>query len=153
MATRKLKFVDVTLVVDTAIYASGDVLAITQVISNAMRDVDTGLFLQTLVLIDEADQGVAMDVYFLDSNVSFGALNATAAPTDAAARSVLAKIPVATGDWKDLGGVRVATFHNQNIPLKPVSGGRDIYVVVVNGAGTPTFVAATDLKLRLGFAE
>jgi hypothetical protein len=153
MARRNFKVVDVTLVVDTAIYASGDVLAITAPVSGALRDNDTPMILQTVTMIDEGDQGVAMDVYFLDANVSFGALNAAAAPTDTAVRSVMAKLPVAAADWKDLGGARVATYNNLNMPLKPAAGGRDIYVVVVNGTGTPTFTAASDLKMRLGLSD
>jgi hypothetical protein len=153
MARRNFKIVDVTLVVDTAAYAAGDVIAITAVNSNLFRDTDTPMILQSVTMIDEADQGVAMDVYFLDANVSFGALNAAAAPSDTAVRSVQGKLPVAAADWKDLGGARVATYNNLNMPLKPATGTRDLYIVVVNGAGAPTFATASDLKMRLGLTD
>lgn len=149
---RRSKLVDVTLVADTSAYAANDLLIATQLISNVLRDIDTPMLLMNLILIDEDDQGVAMDIYFLDSNVSFGTFNVAAAPSDASARSVQGKVAVATGDWKDLGGVRVASFGNLNIPLKPAAGTKDVYVAVVNGAGTPTFTAS-GLKMRLGVTE
>lgn len=152
MARRNNKLVDVTLLADTTAYAAGDLLIATQVIPNAVRDIDTPMLLQNLTLIDENDQGVAMDIYFLDANASFGTFNLAAAPTAVAARSVQGKVAVATGDWKDLGVVRVATFNNLNIPIKPAAGTKDVYVAIVNGAGTPTFTAS-GLKMRLGVSE
>lgn len=145
------KLVDVTLVADAGnIYASGETLVIPQLISGALFDKNRAAVLDAITVIDEDDQGVAFDLYFFDAAVSLGTINTTAAPSDAAMRSFLAVVPIATGDYKDLGGVRVAHKPNLGLIIKPVVDTADIYVGAVNGAGTPTFTAS-GLKLRLGF--
>lgn len=148
----RIRLVDVTLVLDTAIYASGDVLVVTQAAPNAMRVPNLSGELVSMLLIDEDDQKAALDVYFLDANVSFGALNAAAAPSDIAARSILGVVPVVAIDYKDLGGVSIAYYRSLGIALKPAIDTGTIYIVVVNGAGTPTYTAS-GLKLRLGIKD
>ena len=61
----------------------------------------------------------------------------------------MSKLGVAATDWKSVGSVRIATFSALNMPLKPVNGTKDIYVIVINGAGTPTF-SVSGLRMRLG---
>ena len=56
---------------------------------------------------------------------------------------------IATGDYKDLGGVSVAMIKNMWLPVKAAPGTLDLYVAVINGAGTPTYTAS-GLKLRIG---
>lgn len=146
------RIVDVTLVADTLIYAAADVIVATQAISNLSRVKNIGGLLKSLILIDEDDQKAALDIYFLDANVSFAAANAPAAPSDAAARSLLGKVAVLTTDYRDLGGVATASFTNLDMILKPALDSSDVYVAVVNGAGTPTYTAA-GLKLRLGIID
>ena len=61
----------------------------------------------------------------------------------------MARLSIATTDWKTINNVRVATFSVLNMPLRPAPGTTDIYVAIVNGAGTPVF-SASGLKMRLG---
>lgn len=145
-----VKLVPVTLSTDTNPYAAGDLLADAQIVAACVRANDSAGMLASIVLIDEADQGAAMTIYFASANASFGTENSAPGITDANARNILGFIDIATGDYKDLGGVKVAFKQNCNIPVSPAAGTDDIYVAVVNGAGTPTF-AADSLKLRLGF--
>lgn len=141
-------YTDVTLSLDTSIYADGDVLAATQVVSNAVRlDDEVGL-LQTVVVVDEDDQGIALDLVFLSANTSIGTENAAVSIADAGARDVCGIVAVAAADFKDLGGVRVATINTINLPVKPATGTNDIYVAAISrGAGTYT---ASGIRLRLG---
>lgn len=145
-----VKLVPVTLSTDTNPYAAGDLLADAQIVAACVRANDSAGMLASIVLIDEADQGAAMTIYFASASASFGTENSAPGITDANARNILGFIDIATGDYKDLGGVKVAFKQNCNIPVSPATGTDDIYVAVVNGAGTPTF-AADSLKLRLGF--
>jgi hypothetical protein len=140
---------DVTLTLDTAAYASGDVLADTQEIVNAVREAGGTGILQSLTVIDEANQGVAFTVYLLDANQAMGAENAAPTIADTPARDFLGYVDVFTSDYKDLGGVRVATIRGIGLPLKAESGSTSLYVAAVNGTGTPTF-ASGELRLRLG---
>lgn len=141
--------VDVTLSADTSIFANGDVIADTQIVSNACFDKARAANLDSLVLIDEDDQGAALDLYFFDANVSMGTENGAPNVTDASMRSLLGIVPVATSDYKDVGGSKVANLRNLGLMLKPATDALDVYVAAVNGAGTPTYTAS-GLKLRLG---
>lgn len=144
--------VDVTLSLDTSAYASGDVLADTQVVTNAMRVADFGGVLKNLTLVDKDDQGAALDIYLLSANVVMGTENAAPSISDADSASILCRIPVGTSDYIDLGGVKVATLSGLDRAVKPASGTRSLYIAAVNGSGTPTYTAA-GLVVRLGFTR
>lgn len=143
---------DLTLSLDTSIYAAGDVLAATQELVNALARAGAGGILQTLTVIDKDDQGAAFDVYVMDANVAMGVENAAPSISDSDAANIMGKIAIATGDYTDLGGVRVAHKNALNIPLKSASNKPSIYVAAVNGAGTPTYTAA-GIVLRFGIEQ
>lgn len=148
----KSTVIDVTLSLDTSIYASGDVLADTQAVAGAGRANDMGGVLQSLTIIDKDDQGAALDVWLLSANQSMGSENSAPSISDANAANILGRISVGTGDYYDLGGVRVAAIQGLGIPYIPVSGGTSLYVAVVNGAGTPTYTAS-GVVLRFGLLQ
>lgn len=133
--------IDLTFTLDTSAYASGDVIAEVQALTNAVRVATGTAVLQDITLVDEDDQGVAFTLHFFDGSVTLGAENSAPSISDADARKHLGYIDVATTDWKDLGGVRVCSLKNVGMTVKPASG-RDIYVGIVNSTGTPTFTAS-----------
>lgn len=143
-------FINVTLTLDTSAYTAGDVLAATQVVSNALPATDTTSILQSIALTDIDDQGAAFDLHFFSANQSIGSENSAPDIDDTEVLDYLGTVAIATGDWIDLGGARVACIKNIGLVVKAASGTRDIYVAAVNGAGTPTYTAA-GIKLRLGF--
>ena len=143
---------NLTLSLDTSIYANNDLLADTQELANAVKVNDGWGTIQSLTVIDQDDQGQVFDVWVLDSNVTFGTENSAPSISDANAVYILGKIPVAAADYVDLGGVKVASIRNIGLPIKPVDGGTSIYVAVTNGTGTPTFTAA-GVKLRFGIVQ
>lgn len=144
--------IEVTLSLDTSPYASGELLADTQVVTSAIKLTDGKAKLQSILLIDEDDQGAALDLYFLSANNTFGTENSAPSISDASARDILCRIPIATGDYYDLGGVRVADLSGLNRIIKAASGTTSIYVAAVNGSGTPTYTAS-GLKLRIGIEQ
>jgi hypothetical protein len=144
--------VDVTLTLDTSAYANGEVLADTQIVAGALRVTNGTGRLQSITLIDEDDQGAALDLYFLSANNSFGTENGAVTISDASARDIIAFVAINTGDYRDLGGVKVANLNSLNRVIKAATGTTSIYVAAVNGSGTPTFTAS-GLKLRLGIEQ
>jgi hypothetical protein len=126
----------VTFTLDTAAYASGDLLADTQKIAGVVREGGGHAILQSMVFMDMDDTGGAVDVLFLKSPTSIGAENAALAMTDAVAANLLGVVSIATGDWYDVGASRVAT--KTNIGLVVEGLGRDIYVALVS-KGTSTY--------------
>lgn len=129
---------------------AGDLIAETQQCDGFFRKTDGTGVIQSIVVVDEADQKAVLDIYFLSSNVSMGSENSAPSISDADANHVLGCVSVAATDYKDLGGVSVATIKNIGLPVKAVSGTDDIYVAVVNGTGAPDYVNADDLILRIG---
>lgn len=149
--SRRFDVFDVTLSLDTSIFASGDVIADTQACSNIMPVAGGACRLDSLIVNDEDDQGTAIDVLFYSSVVSLGTENAGPSITDANQRVYLGKVSVAAGDFADLGGVRCAEIKGINMALRAVDGSRDIGVAAVCRSGTPTYTAA-GVRLRLGLS-
>lgn len=134
--------VDLTFSLDTSgAYSAGDVLADTQELASAVRVNAGTALLQSVVLFDEDDQGQALDLVFFDANVSLGTENGAVSITDANARNILGIVSIASGDWKDLGGVRVATKSAVGLLVKGATGSTSIYVGAVS-QGTGTYTAS-----------
>lgn len=143
------RLVDVTLSLNTNIYAANEVLAATQEVADCFRAADEAGFLESLTVICVDDLSVDFTVYFFDDNVVLGTENELPSISDADAAKVLAKVSVAAADYTDLGGVRIATLGNLRRVVRPKVGTTSLYLAVQNGAGTPTLTAA-GIILRLG---
>jgi hypothetical protein len=140
--------VEVALTLDTAAYASGDLLVDSTAFVGA-RVADGHAVLQSLLLIDEDDQKMAMTIYFVSANADFGTVNSAPSIADAAARDILGFVDIGVGDYKDLGGVSVACIKGIGLELEAGTGVTTVWVALVNGTGAPTYTAA-GLRLRLG---
>ena len=141
---------DLTLSVDTAPYASGDLIADTQQCDAFFRVTNGTGVIQSITVVDEADQKAAIDIYFLNANVSLGTENAAPSISDPNSNNILGWVSVAATDYKDLGGTSIACIRNIGLPVKAVSGTDDLYVAVVSDASAPDYVNADDLILRIG---
>jgi hypothetical protein len=145
------KIVDVTLTLDTSAYTSGDVMSDTAEVSSAMRVTNGTGILDSIVVIDEDDQGIAFDVVVMSANRSLGTKNNAPSISDAHGRDVLGHVVIGSGDYIDLGGVRVATKTNIGLPVKAATDTDDIFIGTIT-RGTPTYTAA-GVRLRLGFIQ
>lgn len=141
---------DVTLTLDTAQYADGDVLADTQTLSNAVPVAGGRAKLISVNVLDESDQGAAFDLVFLDAGASLGTENSAPNISDANARSILGRIAIASGDFYDIGGSRIATVKDINLPLKAAASSRDLYVAAIS-RGTGAY-AASGIRLKFGLS-
>lgn len=144
--------VDVTLSLDTSAYADGDTLAATQEVANAMRVNGGAAILLSLKAQDDDDNGTALDLVFLRSNVALGTENAAPSITDANAVEVLGIVSIAAADWIDLGGVRVATKTNIGLLLETADASKSLYIAAITRGGTPTYTAS-GIKLQLGLLK
>lgn len=143
---------DVTLTLDTSAYASGDLIAETQEVANAVTFTGGTAVLQSLTITDEDDQGVALYVVFLKTNVTMGSENSAPSISDANSREILGWVPVATTDYLDVGGAKIACVKNLGLVLQAATGATSVYVAVVNSTGTPTYTAS-GLKLKIGVLQ
>ena len=142
-------FADLVLSLDTSAYASGDVLAETQEIANAVPTPGGATALHSLMVIDKDDQGQGLDLVFFSADVSLGAENAAVSISDADAVAILGIVSVAASDFIDLGGCRVASIKSIGLALRAADASRSIYVAAIS-RGTGTYSAA-GLVLRFGF--
>lgn len=152
MTGDRSEIVTVTLSLDTSAYASGDLIADTQEIVNATGRPGATAILQSLVIHDEDDQGVALYVVVTSSSATAGTENSAPTITDANARSIQAIVPVATTDYLDVGGSKVACIKNIGALVKSAATDRSLYCFVVNSTGTPTYTA-TGVRLDFGFLQ
>jgi len=144
-----LKITNVTLSLDTSAYASGDVLADSQIISACLRENDGTGTITNVTLTDVDDQGQGLDLLFLDANVSLGTENSAPSISDANAANILGWVRINASDWIDLGGVRLASVPC-TIPVKGVSGADDLYIAAISrGTGTYT---ASGIVVRVAIA-
>lgn len=142
--------VNLTLSLDTSAYASGDLVADTQEIVGAASVAGGHVILDSIVIIDEDDQGVALNFVFSQVVTSFGTENSAPNISDANALFVCGHVAFATTDYVDIGTSKIGTKANINLPMELASGATSLFVAVVNGTGTPTFTA-TGLKIKFGF--
>jgi len=146
---------DVTLTVSTSAYSGTKPLLLSDcvLVDGALRVTNGTGILQSITVIDEADQVFAADFYICSANADFGTINNASTISDNDAATILGIVSFATADFKDLGGVDVAHRSGLGIPISAVSGTDDIYVAAVLTSGSPTFAAATNVKLRLGILQ
>jgi hypothetical protein len=142
---------DVVLTLDTNVYASGDVLAATQAVASAVPTNGGHALLHSLVVNDKDDQGQAMDLVFLRTDVSIGTENAAVSIADADASEILGIVSIAAGDFLDLGGCRVATVPSIGLVLEADAASSSIFIAAIS-RGTGTY-SATGVTVKIGLAQ
>jgi len=144
----------ITLSTDTSAYASGDLLADTQEVANLYRD-HRECILYDLKIVDEDDQGTAINLLFLRSNTTLGTENAAFAPTDAMSREIIKKVVVAAGDWTDEGAYRSAyksLADGIGCVLAPSTDTTSGYIAATCNSGTPTYTAS-GIRVYIGIVR
>lgn len=134
--------IEVTCSLDTSAYADGDVLAATQAIAGAMRENGAHGLLHSITVLDKDDQGVAMDVVILKTNVSLGTENSPVSITDSDAEEILGIVSIQTSDYVDLVNSRVATKTGIGLGVVADTGSTSLYFGLITRGGTPTHSAS-----------
>lgn len=140
---------EVTMILDTSQYASGDVLTLPkQVVVNGKPC--GSVTIVSIVVSDEDDQGAAIKVSFAKDATPLGVVNSAPSISDTGASAgIMGVISIAATDYEDLGGVQVAT--KTNVPLQvKLDGNGNFWVSLRNGTGTPTYTV-NGLKLKIGY--
>lgn len=141
---------DVTLVVDTSILASGDVMVVPQEITGVFRQSAGRIKLDSIVVLDEDAQGTAVDLVFSNANLTLGTLNAAISISDADARKITGHVAVAAADFKSYINSQIAVKTGIGLILEAAAGSTSLWVSAVCRSGTPTYTAA-GIRLKLGF--
>ena len=153
-ATGLLVVKEITPVIDTAIYAANDVLFVPIEIVNAGRVNGANVVLNGIAMLDEDDEtAFAFDLVFLRSNVSLGTLNGAVNISDANAAEVLGVVKVAATDVDDLINNMLYFRNGLSLQMQLAATSKSLWVGGILRSATPTFAAATNLKLKLGITQ
>jgi hypothetical protein len=144
--------ITVTPTLDTSAYASGDLVADPVEIANAARSLGGRVRLDSIVVLDGDDQGVALNFVFTQVSTTFGTLNSAPNISDANLATVQGHVAFATTDYVDAGGAKIGTRSSLGLMMECPTGSASLYMAIVNGAGTPTFTAA-GMSVKLGFTR
>lgn len=146
-----MQVIQVVPVCDTNAYADNDVLfAPIEVPSFRRSTTNIGpRKLVSVTLLDQADQGVDIDLIFTDGTVTLGTINGAINISDSDAQKVLAKVSLLVANYTDLINSQLATVGALDTILAPTAS---LYVSGVVRSGTPTY-AASSLLISLGFED
>jgi hypothetical protein len=137
---------DVEMIVDTAIHASGDLLAQPVEIKHAVKEKGVSV-VASVEIIDYDDQGADLSLLFFGENPgSLGTLNAAMAINDPTATKCLGFITV--DSWLDIGAQQLGTETLTTLAVRSTDDDASIWVAAISG-GTGTY-ATGKLLLRLG---
>jgi len=139
-----------TLSLAAAAYDLNDVLAATQELTGALRVAGGSGALNSIVVIDQDDQGAAMDIFIFNASATLGTENAAISINDADAAKILGIIRVVANDYVDCINSMVANPSFDPIDLE-VASGTSIWVAAAT-RGTPTHTAA-GIKLNIGILQ
>jgi hypothetical protein len=145
------KIITVNPVIDIAgAYASGDQMgAIIEI--PAILPTNGGLAkLISVVVVDKDDEGGAFDLMLWSASVTLAADNAAVSISDADALLFLGKVAIASADYEDVGGAKLATKTGVAIPVTGASTSKSVYLSLIS-KDSKTYTATSDLVIKLGF--
>jgi hypothetical protein len=135
------------LPVDTAIHASGDLLADALEVEHFVKPNGCSI-IESVSVVDYDDQGANFSLLFFSEDPgSLGALNAAMAISDEKAAKCKGFVTISS--WLDIGGQQLGTeLNKKGLELRPTDGGTSIWVAAIS-AGTGTYVTAK-LSIAIG---
>ncbi len=118
--------------------------------ANAVRVAGGTLRLQSLLLVDLANQKIIGDLYIYDSDPSLSTFTDNGVNTIHATDlpRLIHKIPIVAADYTTVDSKGIACIPLYGRVLKAAAGGTSLYATFVTG-GTPTY-GTTGLLLQLG---
>lgn len=137
-----------TPVLDTSIYADGDVMFVATEITNAFGAAGDKRVLDSIVALDGDDQNIAFDLVFANATINLGTINGAVNISDSDAAKIIGYVSLATGDAKDLINSRL--FVKSAIGQVMQGLTTSLWVAGISRGGTPTYTAS-GMKITLGF--
>jgi hypothetical protein len=151
--TKQTRIIEHTLSVETGALADNDVIADTETMEGFFSYINGSGIITSIVLLDKADQGTAIDLIFLNDLVVLGTENSAISITDSNADAIVGGISIAAGDFDDLIASQIAMKHDLHIPVKAKEGTMQLFIGAVVRSGTPTYSSATNITLKIGLEE
>lgn len=141
---------ETTPVLDTSIYASGDVLFVSKEITGVFSTSGGTRYLDSVVVLDGDDQAQIFDLVFSNAAVTLGTLNAAVSISDADAAKIVGYVKMSSNEACDLINSTMYVKGAIGQIMKAASDSTSLWVAGICRGGTPTYTAA-GMKLKLGF--
>ncbi len=142
--------IDLNPVVDTAAYATGDVLFAPVEMPKAVLNTKGLAKLNTLMVLDAANQKSQIDLLIFDRDPgSLGVLNAALDISTLQLSYLVAFIPVAAADYVTLKANTNAVAILKPVLMLPAMALSKSFWLAGVSRGSPDYVAATDLRIKL----
>jgi hypothetical protein len=129
----KTGYSEISLTLDTNIYASGEILSDTIPVYNALDESEGTGIIHSITLLDKDDQAGALDLVFLRTNVSLGTKNAAMNFSDTIADEILGIVQITTADYVDLINSQIVTKTNLGIGFQgELAANNSIFVAAIS---------------------
>ncbi len=140
--------IDVDPTCEAAGNADGDVIFTFTEIPNCVS-VDAGsCLLHSVQLLDDDDNGGAIDLVFQSDNTTLGSIGAAVSESDANAGDILGYVSLTT--YFDGIAWQMSTKTNIGLVLKAAASTKSIYVAGVNRSGSSQTATAAGIHLKIG---
>lgn len=139
-----VKALDVDITPDTSIYADGDVIGGLQSAGPVEGVAGGGYLLVGLAVIDDDNEGAAIDIHIFDGEPSSIADQAAFAPTAADMKKRVREVAVAAGDYDTENSIK----HAYKGSLETLITNPTFHFYVVCDGSTPTYAADKTLTVR-----
>ena len=134
---------------ETDAYADGDVIFAPIEVPITLVNNDTFL-LDTLLLVDDDELKKAVDLVFLRSELSIGAVNAAATLPSAGSADLLGIVKIANTEYADQGDFSTVQKTGLGLILSAADGAESIWVAGIAREAV-TYTSEDGLGLSLGF--
>lgn len=143
----------VALAVDTAAYATGDLIGSKLALPGAARIAGGTGLIHSITLVDQANQKLAIDVLFFASDPSATPFTDNAA-LDVADNDLLKAVglvSIAASDYVSFADNALATVRGINLPFQ-LDNGTTLYAALI-ARSAPTYAATSDVQLKVGILQ
>lgn len=145
----KTYITEFTPVIDTAAYASGDLIGGKNSLLNTVRPGILSGIISTIEIVDADSDAADIEIVFFTSDPSNTTFtdNAAFAPTDADAKKIICRQTL--DDYSLYSVNAVGNLYNINCPFKLTSNSADTLYVALVSKGTPDYATTSDLFVRI----
>lgn len=146
------KYVTVAMTANADAVDVGDVVADTQIVAACTPGNDIPAFLDSLLLIDVADQKAVLTCVFFSANTPLGTEDSAPDIDDTEMLTVLGSVEFLAADYIDLGGASYAQKKNIRLAVVPAAGADDIYMAIYTPATSTPNYGGGNITVRMGFS-
>jgi hypothetical protein len=143
--------ITVTPTLEISALDAGDVAFDTATITGAARAAGSAVTLDSITIVDKADQKAQLHLVFFNAATSLGVVDSVPDIDDTEVLTIVGHYEVAAASYVDLGGASVFSAGNIRKLMK-TNASANLFVAAFT-TGTPTYAAADALQISFGFVQ